>query len=109
MADGQDRASIDNQDQSEAAHGDCDMTEGNIWSHLLNTADSVIVGKFVGRNALAAVGSTGSIINMLIGLCAGLSTGAGVVISQHYGARDYKKLRNAVHTTIIITFALSIL
>ena len=85
------------------------MAIGIFFQQLYNTADSVIVGKFVGRNALAAVGSTGSIINMLIGLCAGLSTGAGVVISQHYGARDYKKLRNAVHTTIIITFALSIL
>ena len=101
------------------------MTEGVIWKQLIefaipmaigllfqqlyNTADSVIVGKFVGRNALAAVGSTSSIINTLIGLCAGLSTGASVVISQYYGARDYKKLHDAVHTTIIVTLALSIL
>jgi putative efflux protein, MATE family len=101
------------------------MTEGVIWKQLIdfaipmaigllfqqlyNTADSVIVGKFVGKNALAAVGSTSSIINTLIGLCAGLSTGASVIISQHYGARDFKKLHEAVHTTIIVTLVLSVI
>lgn len=100
------------------------MTEGPIWKHLLyfsipmaigllfqqlyNTVDTIVVGQFVGKEALAAVGSTGSIINMLVGLCAGLATGAGVIISQCYGAHDDKRLHDAVHTTIFITFVLCI-
>lgn len=63
----------------------------------------------MGKAALGAVGSTASIINMLIGLFAGLSTGAGVVISQAYGAKDDKRLHNAIHTTISLTFILSII
>ena len=65
-----------------------------------NTVDSVIVGNYVGKNALAAVGSSMSIINMLIGFFLGLSTGAGVIISQYYGADAKKELHDAVHTTI---------
>ena len=100
------------------------MTEGVIWKHLLefsipmmvgllfqqlyNTVDTIIVGHFVGDSALAAVGSTGSIINMLVGLCAGLSAGAGVVISQRYGAHDDVKLREAVHTALALTLVLCV-
>lgn len=98
------------------------MTEGVIWEQLLqfsipmalgllfqqlyNTVDAVVVGNFVGKEALAAVGSTGSIINMLVGLCAGLSTGASVLISQRYGAHDDKGLHDAVHTTVTVTLVL---
>ncbi|MDY3285611.1 MAG: MATE family efflux transporter [Eubacteriales bacterium] len=105
--------------------GDADMTQGVIWKQLLqfsipmaigllfqqlyNTVDTVVVGRFVGKEALAAVGSTGSIVNMLVGLCAGLSTGAGVVISQTYGAHDDEGLHNAVHTTVTVTFLLCLI
>ncbi len=101
------------------------MTSGNIWTQLLefsipmmigllfqqlyNTVDTIVVGRFVGKEALAAVGSTSSIINTLIGLCAGLATGASVVISQCYGSHDDKRLFNAVHTTILVTFIMSVL
>jgi len=103
---------------------DADMTQGVIWKQLLefsvpmaiglvfqqmyNMVDTIVVGRFVGKEALAAVGSTGSIINMLVGFCAGLATGASVVISQCYGAHDHNQLHNAVHTTISITFILCI-
>lgn len=100
------------------------MTQGVIWKQLLefsipmaigllfqqlyNTVDTIVVGQFVGKEALAAVGSTSSIINMLVGLCAGLATGASVVISQCYGAHDNKRLHSAVHTTILVTFIMSV-
>ena len=111
--------------QTKSVKGGADMTEGAITPQLLrfaiplaigllfqqlyNTVDAMIVGKFVGKAALGAVGSTASIINMLIALFAGLSTGAGVVISQAYGAKDDKRLHNAIHTTISLTFILSII
>jgi Na+-driven multidrug efflux pump len=63
---------------------------GNIFQMLYNTVDSVVVGNFVGKEALAAVGSVTSIINMIIGFFMGLAAGASVVISQYYGARDEK-------------------
>ena len=59
---------------------------GNLFQQLYNTVDSLIVGNFVGKQALAAVGCTGPIINTLIGLFGGLAAGATVVISQYYGA-----------------------
>lgn len=101
-----------------------DMTQGVIWKQLLlfalpllagnvfqqfyNTVDSIVVGNFVGKEALAAVGSVGPIINSLIGFFMGLSTGAGVVISQAYGAKKEEKVIKAVHTTLIMTFVLCI-
>lgn len=100
------------------------MTQGSIWRQLLqfsipmaigllfqqlyNTVDTIVVGRFVGKEALAAVGSTSSIINMLVGLCAGLSTGASVIISQHYGAHNGEKLSQAVHTTAVMTLILCV-
>lgn len=77
---------------------------GNIFQQLYNTVDSIVVGKFVGKEALAAVGSVGPIINTLIGFFLGLATGAGVIISQYYGARDEKNVHTAVHTTMAMTF-----
>ena len=73
---------------------------GSLFQTLYNTVDSVIVGRFVGANALAAVGGTGIIMNLLIGFFMGLSSGGTVIISQYYGARDYEKLQRAVHTTV---------
>lgn len=81
---------------------------GNLFQQLYNTVDSIVVGNFVSKQALAAVGSTGPIINTLVGFFMGLATGASVVISQYYGARDNKNLRLAVHTTLIMTFVLCI-
>ena len=80
---------------------------GNIFQQLYNTVDSIVVGRFVGKEALAAVGSTTPIINTLIGFFLGLATGASVIISQYYGARDEKNVHDAVHTTVVMTFILS--
>ena len=104
---------------------DLDMTEGNIWLHMLrfsvpmaigllfqqlyNTVDTLVVGQFVGQEAQAAVGSTGPIINTIVGFCAGLATGASVVISQRYGAHDHDGLSKAVHTTVALTFIISLI
>lgn len=85
------------------------MAIGLIFQQLYNTVDTIVVGRFVGREALAAVGSTSSIINMLVGFCAGLATGSSVAISQCYGAHDDQKLSDAVHTTITITLILAVL
>lgn len=85
------------------------MAIGLLFQQLYNTVDTIVVGQFVGKEALAAVGSTSSIINMLVGLSAGLSTGASVVISQCYGAHDHQNLHTAVHTTITATFLMSVL
>lgn len=82
---------------------------GNLFQQLYNTVDSVVVGNFVGKEALAAVGSTTTIINMLVGFFMGLSTGASVVISQYFGAKDEKRLHDAVHTSIVMTFCLGII
>jgi len=64
------------------------------------TVDAVIVGKFVGDEALAAVGSVGSLTGMIIGLFLGISAGASVVIAQYYGAKNVEKMQNAVHTAM---------
>ncbi len=79
---------------------------GNVFQQLYNTVDSIIVGNYVSRQALAAVGCTGPIINMLIGIFAGLAAGAGVVISQYYGAKEHEKLHGAVQTTIALTLCM---
>lgn len=95
------------------------ITEGVIWKQLLlffypillgtffqqlyNTADAMIVGKFVGKEALAAVGgATGALINLIVGFFVGLSTGATVIISQFYGAKDDRQVGRTVHTAIAI-------
>jgi len=68
------------------------MLLGNFAQQLYNTADSVIVGHYVGDNALAAVGSAMPILNLLLALLVGVSTGAGIVVSQHFGAKDREGL-----------------
>lgn len=86
---------------------------GNLFQQLYNTVDSVVVGNFIGSEALAAVGSSNSLINLIIGMFLGIATGAGVIISQYYGAGDEQKLSWAVHTCIALSLiggvALSIL
>ena len=75
---------------------------GNLFQQLYNMVDSVIVGNFVGTGALAAVGSTMAIINMLVGLFMGMSSGAGVVLAQRYGAKDEQGTQETIHTAICI-------
>lgn len=98
------------------------ITEGVIWKQLLffffpilfgtffqqlyNTTDAVIVGKFVGKEALAAVGGpAATLINLLIGFFTGLSSGATVIISQYYGAKKQDDVRKTVHTAIALSIA----
>jgi putative MATE family efflux protein len=81
---------------------------GNLLQQLYNTADSVIVGNFVGSNALAAVGSTGSLIYMLIAFSQGAAVGAGVIISNFLGAADRASVQKAVHTAIAIVLILGV-
>lgn len=68
-----------------------------------NTADVIVVGKFVGTQALAAVGSTGSLINLFLNLFMGLSVGSGVMIARHIGEQSVKKIQNCVHTAMLIS------
>ncbi len=104
---------------------DVDMTEGNIIRHIItfafplllgnlfqqlyNTVDTWVVGRYVSNEAYAAVGTVGPIVNMLIGFFLGLSSGAGVVISQYYGAKQHDKVRDTVHTAIALTIILGII
>lgn len=103
---------------------DVDMTKGGILGHILkfafplllgnlfqqmyNTVDTVVVGNFVSSSALSAVGAVTPIINMLIGAFSGLASGAGVVISRHYGAGRQDKVSDAVHTCVVLTAILSV-
>lgn len=75
---------------------------GNIFQQMYNTVDSIVLGQYVSKEALAAVGSVGSSINAIIGFFIGIATGAGVVIAQYYGAKDERKLSDAVQTTMVV-------
>lgn len=101
-----------------------DMTEGTIWKHLVkfafplfignifqqlyNTVDSIVVGNFVGADALGAVTSTIPIVVTLIGLAIGFTMGSSVVISQYFGAKDTENLRKSTHTATAAMFLLSL-
>ena len=106
------------------ARYDVDMTKGNITRHLVNFAlplllgnlfqqlynmvDTWVVGNYVSNEAFSAVGTVGPVINTLIGFFLGLSSGAGVVISQYYGAGREEKVRQAVHTALLLTLVLGV-
>ena len=107
---------------AQAAPSGNQITEGVIWKQILffffpillgtffqqlyNTADAVVVGRFVGKQALAAVGgTTGTLINLLIGFFVGLASGATVIISQFYGAKNKDRVHQAVHTAIAFSIA----
>lgn len=79
------------------------MLVGNIAQQLYNTVDSVVVGNYVGDNALAAVGSAGPILNLLIVLFVGISVGAGIMVSQYFGAREREKLSTTIGNCITLT------
>ena len=101
------------------------ITEGVIWKQLLafffpillgtffqqmyNTVDTIIVGRFVGTQALAAVGSTGALISLLNGFFIGLSSGATVLVSQFYGAWDHDGVKKSIHTGIGLSLVLGLL
>ena len=106
------------------ARYDVDMTQGSITKHLINFSlplllgnlfqqlynmvDTWVVGNYVSNEAFSAVGTVGPVINMLIGFFLGLSSGAGVVISQYYGAGREEKVRQAVHTALMLTLVLGV-
>ena len=100
------------------------ITEGSIWKPLLgfffpiwmgtffqqfyNTADAMIVGRFLGTSALAAVGSSSTIVSLLVGFFTGLASGASVVIAQYFGARDRERVSSSVHTAILMALGCGI-
>lgn len=81
---------------------------GLIFQQLYNTVDTLVVGNYVGKVALAAVGSTTPIINTLIGIFSGFSMGANVIVSQYYGANDKESVQEAVNTSILMSFFFSV-
>lgn len=82
---------------------------GNLFQQLYNTADSLIVGNFLGSEALAAVSSSGSLIFLMVGFFNGISLGAGVVIARFFGARNNEKVEKAVHTAVAFGIVAGIL
>ena len=85
------------------------MLVGNIAQQLYSSTDSAVVGRYVGDNALASVGSTGAIIFFLIALFVGISTGAGIVVAQSFGARDRKRLSITIGNCITLNVITSII
>ena len=78
----------------------------NIFQQLYNTADVMIVGRFLGPDALAAVGASSAIFDLVIGFALGVGNGMGVVIARYYGAQDYRKLRQSVAAHAEIGFGI---
>lgn len=101
---------------TEMSRGSTLMTEGPVWKHIVrfaipvfwgnlfqqlyNVVDTLVVGNCLGSDALAAVGSSGNIIFLMVGLFSGLFAGAGTVISGYFGARDHKNMSRAIHTAV---------
>ena len=82
---------------------------GSFFQQIYNTADTIIVGRAIDTRALAAVGSSSSLINLVSGFFIGLSSGATVVLSQYYGANDPDRVEKALHTGIVLSVVLGIL
>ncbi|WP_346920502.1 MATE family efflux transporter [Clostridium sp. UBA7339] len=85
------------------------MLIGNIAQQFYNTADSIIVGKYVGDNALAAVGSASPILNLLLVLFVGIATGAGIMVAQYFGAKDRERLSHTIGVCISLTAIASLI
>lgn len=85
------------------------MLIGNVVQQFYNTADSIIVGRYIGDNALAAVGSAFPILNLLLVLFVGISVGAGIIVSQYFGAKDRIQLSKAIGTSITLTALASLI
>ena len=84
------------------------MLLGNLAQQLYNTVDSIVVGKYVGDNALAAVGTSMPILNLLLAVFVGVATGAGIVISQHFGAKNRLALSRAIGNCITLAAIASV-
>ena len=83
---------------------------GTLFQQLYNTADAVVVGRFVGTQALAAVGgSTGQMVNLIVGFFVGLSSGATVIIARYYGAKNKKELNDTLHTAAALSIVGSVI
>lgn len=85
------------------------MLIGNIFQQLYNMVDSIVVGKFVDKDALAAVGATGSSVYLILSLSIGFSAGISIVISQYFGAGDYENLRKSFATAIYVVLMVSVI
>lgn len=81
----------------------------NLFQQMYNAADSLIVGNYLGSEALAAVSSSGNLIFMMIGLFNGIAIGAGVVIARYFGAKNYDKLKRAIHTDVAFGLIMSVI
>lgn len=81
---------------------------GNLFQQLYNTVDSFVVGNYVGEEALAAVGASTPLSNVIIGLFMGISTGAGILISRYFGAKKDEELHDSIHTFIAFSLIVSV-
>ena len=81
---------------------------GNVFQQLYNTVDSFVVGNYVGDEALAAVGASTPLSNMIIALFMGISTGAGILIARYYGGKKYEEVDKAVHTFMAFSFIVGV-
>lgn len=82
---------------------------GQVFQQLYNTIDSLIVGHFLGDQALAAVSSSGSLIFMMVGFFQGVALGAGVIIAKEFGARNYRSMNLALHTDVAFGLAAGVI
>ena len=82
---------------------------GNLFQQFYNMVDTVIIGQYLGKTALASVGSTGSIIFMIIGLCLGICAGFGIPVSQRFGAKDYSEMRRFVVNSVWTCIGLAVI
>lgn len=82
---------------------------GNLFQNLYNTVDSLVVGNFIGKTSLAAIGSTASLIHLLVGFFNGFSTGGTIVVSQFFGAKDNEGIKKTVHTMVATTIIVGII
>ncbi|MEF2877887.1 MAG: MATE family efflux transporter [Blautia sp.] len=85
------------------------MIIGNLFQQFYTMADSVVVGRFVGENALAAVGASYSLTNVFISIAIGGGVGASVLTSRYFGARDYRKMKNSVSTALLSFLVVSLI
>lgn len=85
------------------------MLIGNIAQQFYNTADSIIVGRYIGDNALAAVGSASPVLNLLLVLFVGLSVGAGIMVAQYFGAKDRENLSRTIGNCLTLTALSSVI
>src|SRR5690554_6114255 len=80
------------------------MLLGNVFQQLYNIVDTIIIGRYIGTDAVAAAGASFPVIFVLISLVIGITTGTTIIISQYYGAKDYEKVKRAIDTAFIILF-----